>query len=483
MLKPPTCSVITAGLCFLLGTSTSFQAPADTTPALHDNDDNSNLNHHVCGHECYETAVVEAVSKGHFSQSRWLAEQALHAGCGNPQRLAELYQQHANDWLDRNNNACFTQPDAPRQHHVQSSPMDEPDCWSFDVIENTGEDPLELWDECCSQVSSVLDQAAQHSCDVFFLSQSHSSSHQNPSDIASAPNLPTTCRRGQQHQHMCCDFRQGTSSYLRLPVLRELAIRLAIQNDDGDDGSTGAVEIFDIEQDGFLRMYDTSIVLWPAAYLLTLCVAAPTRCGVPELYKSIESGPTVELGAGIGIPSIALSYIHKQRLSSSAASVFATDVSRRGLMLTATNALAANTSVIPVLLNHSNITAVTEFRNQYAPHGFSIVLGSALQDLFHESTREKDDKLWNVLDVLLAEDDDVDDGHHASIVLLSHTIHALQLPLDGRFERIRIISGDVFGMKTRWSSSSDFEISVLRRRRQRQEQQSAPPTAIYQDEL
>jgi hypothetical protein len=90
---------------------------------------------------------------------------------------------------------------------------------------------------------------------------------------------------------------------------------------------------FDVQQDGFLRPYDTAAVMWPTAYLLSLCLGAPRRCGIAnELEKALQfycshnqhhhhgtqgtntiTHPydnyplVIELGAGLGLPSIVLS--------------------------------------------------------------------------------------------------------------------------------------------------------------------------------
>ena len=239
-----------------------------------------------------------------------------------------------------------------------------------------------------------------------------------------------------------------------------------------DDDDEASHETYDLEQDGFLRRFDAASVLWPSGYLLGLCVAAPSVCGVPELYEAAASAPSsksgliaIELGAGVGLPSIAFARTldrvddgERKGNKREAPRVIATDIAPQALALTKSNALAANASVATALLDHYNETALADYfrSTHHQGSGFSILLGSALQALFDESTVEKDHHLWKTLDSLL-------DSSGTAIALLSHTIHSLQVPDDGLFQRIRTISGDRFGMKTRWGEKSDFEISVFRR--------------------
>jgi hypothetical protein len=98
---------------------------------------------------------------------------------------------------------------------------------------------------------------------------------------------------------------------------------------------------------------------------------------------------------------------------------------------------------------------VKRLREEYKD-GFSVILGSALQSMFDESTKEADHVLWKILDALL-------DPSEYSIVLLAHTTGLLNVPQNGIFRRIRTISGMKFGLKCRYTDKSDFEISILQR--------------------
>lgn len=373
--------------------------------------------------------ISTAIRNNDFIKARFLALQALQSGSCREEQLARVYQHEADSMLA--NRGGDTVPTLTRTHMVHARD-DEVGCWNFDPDQG---DQVEWWDECCSQATSPKDTSG----DLLGSSFQDSSEKQ--------------CYRGVHR--MCCDFYQGSSSYLRLPVLRELSLRLQVDTDD-DSRRT-----YNVQQDGFLRRFDPAGILWPTGYFLTLCVSAPNLCGVPELYKAAElyssSSRTnvmaLELGAGLGLPSIALTETLSCR-------VVATDKAPHALQLMednrVINAPKTTTVVTSAHLDHYNMSGVTEFR-QMQDSGFAIILGSALQALFDESTRDKDHHLWKVLDTLLEHSD-------TSIVLLAHTIHSLEVPENGEFIRLRTISGRKFGMKTRWGDASDFEISLFRRR-------------------
>jgi hypothetical protein len=109
-------------------------------------------------------------------------------------------------------------------------------------------------------------------------------------------------------------------------------------------------------------------------------------------------------------------------------------------------------------LDYTDPEAIAEFHSE---HGrFAMILGSSLQNTMSVSDGNAN-QLWKTLDALLQHNND-------SIVLLAHAIHSLQVPPpadddNGLFERIRVVSGNQFGMTTRWGESSDFEISVFAR--------------------
>lgn len=391
----------------------------------------------LCVFYCYARAydpcdfdsISDAISSKDLSKARYLALESLKRRCSEA-ALSELYQEKADQILG---GELFHQTSIRVQ-----APADEIGCWTF----SPGN--MELWDECCSEISAAQDD--DHS-----------------SFLGNAATSKDECYR--HGSRTCCDFYEGSSSYLRLPALRELALRVRLQTDDGREESYN----IELEQDGFLRRFDAAGILWPTGYLLALCVAAPRRCGAPELYNE-GFRAAVEIGAGIGAPSLALA-LFLERQGKSHPVVVAADKARQALALAASNAHAANVSSVVTTyeLDHYNKTAVENLVRTYGG-GFSIVLGSSLQALFDESTQDGNHHLWALLDMLASED---------SIVLLAHTIHSLQAPVeDGMFERIRVISGDQLGMKTRWGKSSDFEISMFRRKAKISGMECSDPTEL-----
>lgn len=405
--------------------------------------------------------LVRAIARGDLSEARSVALEALmihHAGGGcDETTLAKLYQQQADEMLLQQENHGRNDEQKIKYHHMNSTTngrrvqavVDDPlECWPS-TLENGGaggDNVMDLWDECCSQVTDVEQSAESDSAKDLPQQQG------NDNTMLGGVDAHNQC--AFEGKPLCCEFHVGSSSYLRLPALRELALRVRVESDDG------VKEIYDLEQDGFLRRFDPAGILWPSGYLLALCVAAPNMCGVPELNDIAGSSTelfALELGSGIGLPSIALSRMLARRWGDKEERktfrMVAADKARHALALIASNACAANASVSTVLMDHSNEKALaTTFHAQT----FSVILGSALQAFFDESTRVKGHPLWRALDQLL------DRSEHA-IVLLSHTTHSLQVPDDGNFVRMRKISGNQFGMKTRYGEDSDFLISVFRR--------------------
>ena len=113
----------------------------------------------------------------------------------------------------------------------------------------------------------------------------------------------------------CCAFANASRTFLRIPAIRELWVRVRLV--------TGR-EIH-VEQDGYLRPFDMPTVLWPAGYLLAQWASDPDNCA------RWRGGRVLELGAGVGVPSIAAAH-------NCARFVFATDIAPRSLALTRANA-------------------------------------------------------------------------------------------------------------------------------------------------
>lgn len=323
----------------------------------------------------------------------------------------------------------------------------------------------------------------------------------------------------------CCEFGPLHSdwTYLRLPALHEPAIRLHIpyyyvEEDYAKDTTTATTNMtimtLELEQEGYLRLFDVSGILWPSGYLLTLCMGNLWQCLLLPSHDDLEKDDelsnlwqdyndqnnmqqqqqqqhrpfALELGAGIGAASIALAKRLSQRKraslpssSSSSPWVIATDHAPHALALTLANAhfntdnqTGDNGAVAVEHMDHFNQSSVRSIRQKYFSEGgkeeeserhdgFSLVLGSSLQGLFAD-THQANSPLWMVLDELLSY------SKHAMAVLV-HTRDEPRLEepaaVDGKFRLVRRISGshELFGrMTTRWGDESEFEISIFRRR-------------------
>jgi hypothetical protein len=146
-----------------------------------------------------------------------------------------------------------------------------------------------------------------------------------------------------------------------LPALLEPRVRVAL-------GPLGAATL---AQDGFLRPYDVATTLWPAGAALADAVAAD--CG------AFAGKRVLELGAGVGAPSVALARC--------GARAVATDVAWRSLGLVAANALgngvaaslgggAADGAVAVAILDWTDDAALDAFAADWGP--FDAVVGASL---------------------------------------------------------------------------------------------------------
>ncbi|KAL9190663.1 hypothetical protein ACHAXT_000369 [Thalassiosira profunda] len=282
------------------------------------------------------------------------------------------------------------------------------------------------------------------------------------------------------NRYLCCDVAEGSDNHLILPALREPSVDIRLQLNGGQ-----AQEVIRIEQEGSLRMFDVAGVLWPAGYLLGMCLADPISCGLPEVMDAVDdslqrSGRplAIELGAGAGFPSIAFAknIIHRNSNTENSTSVceegdktpviVATDVSNASLTLIASNANmnGVGNLVAEMEANHTNATSLSKLSQRAAEEdkgGFDIVIGSSLQSLF-DGTSQQSAALWQSLDALLSTNPN-------AVAILSHVRtgdEKIALPPEpGRiFECVRRLSGDRFGMKTRDGNTSDFEVVLLKRR-------------------
>lgn len=266
--------------------------------------------------------------------------------------------------------------------------------------------------------------------------------------------------------NFCCEIVEGTDHHLILPALREPNIKIRLENR----------EVIEIEQEGLLQLYDVSGVLWPAGYLLGLCLSDPAKCGVEEILYAINNAKQpfiLELGTGVGFAAIAISKTVRDQSNSPL--VIATDVSKSALDLTVTNAYKNRVEELIVAMeaDYKDASSLKELiestislsgdNTGKEQHGFDIIIASSLQSLF-DGTQDKNAPLWLTLDTLLSR------NNPNAIVILSHVrsgSERIKVPDESiPFELVRRIPGDKFNMKTRDGNISDFEVVVLRRRRQ-----------------
>lgn len=174
--------------------------------------------------------------------------------------------------------------------HLQAR-HDEDDCWTWNQ-RNGGLDllPPDLWDACCSQLKPAVTQPSHNDDTLTAL-------HKEPPDDQICYD--------HKHRRLCCDFFVGSSSYLHLPMLHELVLTVRLATDNKSQNTT----FYHVQQDGFLRLYEPSSILWPTGYLLSLCLAAPRKCGITShVHQAVAhavantDAAAVELGAGICRP-------------------------------------------------------------------------------------------------------------------------------------------------------------------------------------
>jgi len=273
---------------------------------------------------------------------------------------------------------------------------------------------------------------------------------------------------------LCCHLSPGLDNHLILPALREPSVTVGLPMERG-------VENVTIEQDGDLRMFDVAGVLWPAGYLLGLCLSNPTECGVSEVFDVLrrDNAVAVEIGSGVGFASISLakalqssntcntSELANQPFNLACSPpgpvIIATDIKDPSLALVTLNAQRNGVGglVTAFKANHTDQDSMTQVLNTWARRGFDLVLGSSLQALF-DATETLEAPLWATLDALVSK------SNPDATVLLAHVKEneRIELPVEnGMFQIAKRISGDQFSMTTSSGSTSDFEIVVLRRAR------------------
>jgi hypothetical protein len=402
--------------------------------------------------------MVGAIERGSFSYARFLALQVRNEHPECESTLAGLYTLHANLFLSVRPPEVPLATVALDQGTTRNAPFfEETNCWvpggddGLD-LEGASKIVLERWDTCCSQLTPKPTSKAKRG--------GFDGKVKNKEEELCYQDSPSDNKR----RRLCCGIFPGSLSHLRLPALQELTISLRL--------ATSPTEEYQVtlEQDGFLRKYDPAGVLWPTGYLLCVCLTFPDRCGLPEVLEAVrghhDSAVSVELGTGIGAPSIALSRFLKQRqlhAPSKAYRVLATDRAMHALALVASNSQAVG---VPVLLaqieDHTNVTQLNEMMERTVETiggGYAIVLGSSLESLFDWKTRDPKHRLWVVLDTLVCK------INRDAIAVLAHISGAVVPPKGGMFELVRTVSGNDLEMFTRAGDDSDFEISVYRRKR------------------
>ena len=351
----------------------------------------------------------------------------------------------------------------PQRHLDSLKPYEHEPCWYGNGDLSSA---AERWDLCCSGLTD------------------HNNSPARGSRSSAKSNV--TCQDEISGLMFCCDFFDGSASHLRLPALREVALKMRV-NITGDvdtktctnsasctsdsTQSSHGTRIIALEQDGFLRPFDVSSILWPAGYLLTLCVASPEHYGVDEIRQAIDAAIAkgrrdffaIELGTGIGASSVALSlylqHILKEETEETLdtarnrALVMATDTAKHALALAKANAKRNNAQIGLSRLDYNNRTGLERIAKTYGK--FQLVIGSSLQAFF-DGTNDPKAPVWAALDILL------DRSNPKAIAIFSHTrSEPIEQPSDFRFRLLRRISGDNFNMKTRSGESSDFELSLF----------------------
>lgn len=421
-----------------------------------------------CGE--HTNRISQYVRSGRLSLARSAAVEAVAANPECEKSIASAYVEASDALLHRDRNdgnySYLSLVNSIARDQSSNTDLDPTPCWGG------GGEHFD-WDACCSAFRKT---ETCSSGAIFLVAQ------------ASADNLNgqgaggiVACADPSSGLPVCCDFFAGSSSHLRLPALREVALNVRVSMPSSTDAIIVQNVTLSLEQDGFLRPFDVSSILWPAGYLLTLCVASPLQCGAIELSRAIDSAIdirgqrsnafAIELGAGIGAPSIAMSLFIERALSLRRAKdhdgaagiessqpplVVATDAALHSLALSAANARTNHASVEVLRADYTNLSALSDIEKG-SGGGFAVVLGSSLQAFF-DGTHDPNASLWSALDILL------DPNIPEAVAVLSHTrSEPVRPPRDGRYRLCRRITGDVFGMKTRSGDTSDFAVSLFQR--------------------
>jgi hypothetical protein len=387
--------------------------------------------------------------------------------CASSEDIIRAYKHYTSEFYEQENFLDLILESIRNEANRTDASFDtlhSPNCWDGRTTSLT-HSPIGMtpslpdanrWNECCS----------------FFLSlQERSESCYDPSN---------------SNHSLCCYFSLGTDNHLALPALREPSVTIQLEQSTIRNNSSANQMCVQIEQEGQLGLYDVSGVLWPAGYLLGLCLNDPILCGVPDIINITMNDDflALELGAGLAFPSIAFAKSkrffsgmgttcdnnHVCTVNAHSPKVVATDLSRSSLGLAVSNLhLNGVGDLVNVSrVDHMSIDSLSDLHQTFYPFGggFDLIFGSSLQAFF-DGTSDPDAILWHALDLLLSR------TNADAMVLFAHvrtgnerisapnSTHSCGI---NSFELVRRISGDVYSMSTRDGSTSDFELVVLKRR-------------------
>ena len=89
------------------------------------------------------------------------------------------------------------------------------------------------------------------------------------SGAATKECFPSVAGSPSTREAECCRIGPGSTSHRALPALQETALLVQLRQ---------GAPAMRVAQDGFLRPFDVSTVLWPAGYLLALWLQRPAVC-------------------------------------------------------------------------------------------------------------------------------------------------------------------------------------------------------------
>ena len=394
--------------------------------------------------------------------------------CPANDAIVETYKRYTSlfyekeDFLDV---IAYSMKNETKLNDTQSRTLQVSDCWDGNSYASNdlpfGSDSMlpdaNRWNDCCSFYER--DEAKQSKC------------------------IDPSTNWDRSSNFLCCDFWPGTNNYLALPALKEPYITIRLDEPKSESSSKNEQDFIRLDQEGQLSLYDVSGVMWPSGYLLGLCLNDPVSCGLPEiinLTQQEEFTLALELGAGVGFPSIAFAKSMNRRLTptdidtcqnmdvcitrkQSPQLVVGSDFSKSSLGLITSNSYQNNIGDLVHVseIDHMSFDSVTRLHKKFYPNGggFDLIFGSSLQGMFDE-TSDPDAMLWRTIDVLLSR------SNKNAMVLLVHvrssteriTVAESKMCDAHSFDIVKRISGDVFFMRTRDGNTSDFEIVVLKRR-------------------